>query len=84
MCKTRVKHMLASKKETINAIYGDDLKSILNKLGILEKISTHDAKCSICRKILNLDSISALYTIDGEPKLVCLKDICYNEALTKV
>ena len=76
--------MLTSKKETINAIHEDDLRSILNKLGILEKISTHDAKCSICNKILTLDSISALYTIDGEPKLVCEKDACYNKALTIV
>ena len=84
MCKNGLKHMLTSKKETVNAIYGDDLKLILNKLGILEKISTRDANCSICGKILDLDSISALYTIDGEPKLVCQKDICYNKALTKV
>ena len=76
--------MLASKKETINAIHEDDLKPILDKLGILEKISTHEAKCSICNKILTLDSISALYTINGEVKLVCEKNMCYNTAFTEV
>lgn len=73
--------MLKSEKDIIKAIHVDDLEALLENLGLLTQIKNGTLFCGICQVPLALDKISALYTKNGTPFLVCDKDACYHEML---
>ena len=60
----------------IPAIHDHDLETILNDLGILDKVASGEILCSICGTPLTLDTIEGLYIEGTELKFCCQKIEC--------
>ena len=65
----------------VPAIYEEDIKRILNKLGILEEITQGKAKCFICDKKISLDNFGGVVKIKGNLKVLCDDPICIETAI---
>lgn len=61
---------------TIPAIHDHDLETVLNDLGILDKVISGEILCSVCGTRLTLDTIECLYMEGTELKLCCQKVEC--------
>jgi len=55
----------------IPAIHGDDLNTVLNDLGVLDKLSSGDLLCTVCGATLTLDTIECFYMQGTELKFCC-------------
>lgn len=70
-------------KIIIKAIYDADLKSFLEKLGLLEHIKSGQLKCSFCNSILTLENFGGVFKENGQLKPFCQETECYLEALKR-
>jgi hypothetical protein len=65
----------------IPAIHDHDLETVLNDLGILDKVTSGEVLCSVCGAPLTLDTIECLYMQGTELKLCCQKVECCELAI---
>lgn len=70
------------KRERLNAVFDDDLLSLLGDLGILAKFEHGELKCKFCRVSIAHSNLSSLFKQSGEIKLVCDKQECLQELYT--
>jgi len=69
----------------IKAIHDSDLKRVLCKLQLYEKLTGGELKCAICSQPLNSDNLGGLYRDrNGEIKLVCNRMECLVKATEEV
>jgi hypothetical protein len=66
-------------KINIPAIHDDDLKSILIKHGMYEKILKGEIHCYMSDEIITWDNIYGILEIKGEIKLVCDSSVCVEK-----
>ncbi len=67
------------KKETISAIYEDDIQGVFEKLGLWKELKGGKIKCAVCGDIITFDNFSAMKKIDGVIKMICDKGTCFME-----
>lgn len=65
----------------IPAVHDRDLESVLNDLGVLDKVSSGELLCSVCGAPLTLDTIECLYMQGTELKFCCQKVECCEVVL---
>ena len=75
---------MAKTASIVKAIHDSDLKKVLRKLRLYEKLTRGELKCAICGCPLTLDNLGGLYRENGEVKLVCNKIKCLVEAAERV
>jgi hypothetical protein len=64
-------------KRVVNAVHEDDLKKLLEKLGLLEKINVGEATCFFCKENIKVENIEGIFYLDGDIKICCDKIDCY-------
>ena len=65
----------------IPAIHDRDIETVLNDLGVLDKIYSGELLCSVCGTPLTLETIECLYMEGTEMKFCCQKVECCEVAL---
>ena len=60
----------------IPAVYDRDLKALLERAGLYERVARGEAKCYFCGRRLGLSDIGAIITLNGELKLICDNPAC--------
>ena len=70
-------------KTTIKAVHDTDLKSFLEKLGLMEDMKNGRLRCSFCHCILTFGNFGGVYKETGQLKPFCQKTECYLEALKR-
>jgi len=68
-------------KEYVDVIHEKDLKDILIKLEIFESIQKNEVFCYICKNVINLENICAIFVKNGEIHIICGENHCYSEFL---
>lgn len=58
-------------KANLNAVHDDDLKVLLKKLNLLEKIQQGKIKCKFTNEIITLDNLHTIFPEEGVIKVVC-------------
>lgn len=48
------------KNESVQAVHDDDLSSLLNSLGYLEKVVKGDCRCAFCERIITIDNLGSI------------------------
>jgi len=64
------------RREVVKAVHDDDLKTLLQSLGMLEKVLAGNVPCAICSRLLSLSTIGCIYPQHGEIKLTCDSAVC--------
>lgn len=64
------------KRVEVKAIYDQDLKQILNNLGILDKLISGDIKCSVCNCLVDMDNLGTIFPSGGDVGVSCDNDKC--------
>ena len=64
---------------TIPAIHDDDLKSILVKHNLYERVMSGMVRCYLSEDIITWENIYALQEISGELKLICDNPECIDK-----
>ena len=68
----------------IKAVHDSDLEKVLRKLGLYERLTRGELRCSICNRTLTMENLGGLYKEGGEVKLVCNSIKCLVEAAERV
>jgi len=55
----------------VPSIHDDNLRTVLDDLGILDEVISGEIPCSVCGAPLTLDTIECLYMQGNELKLCC-------------
>lgn len=64
----------------IPTVHDKDLRSILEKYNLAEKIDKHELKCARCNKEIRWDNISAFRVNDDKLNLYCNDPGCIEYA----
>ncbi len=67
------------KRTKLKAIHEDDLLSMLDNLGITEKIQKGEYRCEYCNKIISLDNLWCIRKKDNRIQLICSNYDCLNK-----
>lgn len=71
------------KREKVHAIHKRDLESILKDLGLLDKILAGSLSCTICGKLITIDTLQCLFLEENQIKFCCTNIECYRLVLSK-
>jgi len=72
---------MAVSEVEVPAIYEEDLKKVLDKLGILQDIIEGKVKCFICDKEIDLNNFGGITKIKGNLKVICDDPLCIETAI---
>ncbi len=72
-----------SRREKIHAIHKNDIKTILNKFGLLDDLLKGLLQCNICGTILTLDNLQCIFMKENQVKLCCNNIDCYRQVVLK-
>lgn len=70
---------LFPKKNSLKAVYEDDLIGYLESLGIYKDIVEGKHLCGFCGNKITLDSLEAILTKEGKITVVCSNKNCLNQ-----
>lgn len=70
-------------KKIIHAVHDQQLKTLLESLGILEDFENGNIKCSICGCTVNESNFGCIYSEENEIKFSCNNLECYQIILKK-
>jgi hypothetical protein len=66
-------------KEVIGAVFAENITALLDKLGQLQRVNSGEAVCTICGRVLSVDSIGLIYRDDaGALQYHCTDQACYR------
>lgn len=68
-------------KEIIKAVHDTDLKELIEKLNLQEKLQQGLLKCEICKKTITYDNLQGIYKDKSEMKFVCDDLECYKKII---
>ena len=63
-------------KIEVKAVYDQDLKQVLEQLGILDKLITGEVNCAICNTLVDLDNLGAIFPQGEEISISCDNEKC--------
>ena len=67
------------RKTNIKAVYDSDLKSLINSLGIKDKIDNGAYVCRFCNAPITFENLQAIQKEGGELKFICTKLECFSK-----
>jgi len=67
-------------KIEIAAVTDSDLRAVLNRFGVAEKIDREEEICSSCSDVLTWESIGAFVVLGDRVKLFCCLSECLEAA----
>lgn len=62
----------------VNAVYGDDFKSLLSSLGIYKNFIENKLTCKFCKEIVTENNVYSIIKDSDRYKLVCSKAECVS------
>ncbi len=65
--------------ETLNAVHDDDLKDVLEELGIYRSFVRHELKCHFCGDTVSWDNLYSIFPLSGSVKVSCSKPECVEK-----
>lgn len=65
-----------NKKIHIPAIHDNNLKKILDDLGLSKAIDQHQQNCINCGDVITWDNIAGLKVLRGEVRVICTNPEC--------
>lgn len=68
-------------KEQINTVHENDLRSVLLKLGLKEKIEKKEIKCKFCKTEISLENIYSFLPESGSVNIICDNPNCITELM---
>jgi hypothetical protein len=61
-----------TKRVELQAVWGDsDLRTLLENLGIIERLLTGELTCSVCGKTVDFDNLGAILPQADSAQVVC-------------
>jgi hypothetical protein len=63
-------------KINIPAIHDDDLKAVLERYDLLEKVQSGEITCHLCNDTITWENIYGIFLEENTPKLVCSSANC--------
>jgi hypothetical protein len=63
----------------IPAIHDKDLRNILDKFNLSEKIDKGEIKCALCNKPITWENLFAIKIVDGQVILFCDEPNCIEQ-----
>ena len=70
------------KKQSVRAVHDNYLPSLLDSLGLSERLNAGLLKCMVCGEVVTLESLQALVPSGNRIDVVCDKIPCYEEAVS--
>lgn len=71
-------------KEKILTVHEDNIETLLNKLGMLEKLQNGNLSCNYCGEKLSKENLECIFNKDGTLGFCCDKLDCYLNALQMI
>jgi len=68
------------KRATVRAVWDSDLETLLNSLGILDRLLAGDFRCAICDQPVELENLGALVSSEGALRVTCDSTACIRAA----
>jgi hypothetical protein len=68
-------------KDYLHAVHDDDLKKLVENLGLLKDLQDGKIKCKFCRDTITFDNLNTMFSESGAIKVICNKPEC-EEKLT--
>lgn len=69
------------KKTKVKAVYEDDLKKMIESLGIATGIENGVYKCKYCGSRMSFENLQAILKEKGEIKFVCFDLKCFSKII---
>jgi aspartate carbamoyltransferase regulatory subunit len=66
-------------KKKISTVHENDLKNLLEKLGLLEKVEKSIVKCKFCDTTITFDNLHSILPESGGFSLICSNPNCINK-----
>lgn len=65
----------------LKAVHDDDLKSLLESLGVYERVEEGHYKCLFCGERITVDNLGSIISHEGEIKFSCNRDECLQKTV---
>lgn len=62
--------------DPLHAVYDDDLRKLLENLGVLDQFDNGQMICKFCGEVITENNLSAVFPDNGEVAIVCDKLDC--------
>lgn len=66
-------------KEEIQVVHDNDLETILQELGVLNKFKRRECKCYLCEQQIDFDNLHSFFLLSGDIKFVCESEPCLSK-----
>jgi len=73
--------MSKSKYHEISAVHEENLKELLESLGLLEDVESGQINCKFCGKKITLENLQCIYPKNHEIVFCCDDIKCFEQAL---
>lgn len=70
-------------KGEITAVHDDDMIRFLKSIDLYQAILDGKIKCYSCNNIITMDNIQGIVTQDGEVRIYCNENMCYELLLKR-
>lgn len=70
--------------ETIQAVHDDDLRHVLESLGLLNKFESGKLTCAFCKVQISWENLHSFFADSGTIKFSCSTPNCINELVVRV
>lgn len=75
--------MTTRKRETLRAVYDDDLDGLLKVLGVYPDYAGGRLRCALCGTTITPHNLYAVFPDSGYVKVACTSPDCIGQLLTK-
>lgn len=75
---------LNKKKETLTAVYDDDLMGVLRELGVEKDFLRGSLNCHFCGDTITWDNLHSIFPLGGTVKLGCDKPECVEKLVSRM
>ncbi|MBC8180210.1 hypothetical protein H8E88_03715 [candidate division KSB1 bacterium] len=72
----RIKNKISKTK--IFAVYENDMEKLLTDMSLLDKINSKSLSCKNCGKIINVNNIGGILSINKNIEIICDRSICLS------
>ena len=64
---------------SLKAVHDDDLESLLNSLGYLEKVHNGNCTCNFCGNTITIENLGAIFPLCGKVCFSCGDALCMKQ-----
>ena len=75
---------MAVTHEAMKAVFDDDLRDLLESLGMLAKFEAGALRCAFSGDVITWDNLYGIFPDGGDVKLACTKPECVTALAEKV